>query len=73
LQRNYIVIIQDAAYSRLVYNSEPFSFLSIDGAMDIGIEVHGFSKLFNMTGWRMGFVAGNELIVKAFAMVKDSV
>jgi len=68
-----IVIIQDAAYSRLVYNSEPFSFLSIDGAMDIGIEVHGFSKLFNMTGWRMGFVAGNELIVKAFAMVKDSV
>ncbi len=68
-----IIIIQDAAYSMMVYNSDPISFLSVNGAMDVGVEVHSLSKLFNMTGWRLGFVAGNELIVKAFAMLKDNI
>lgn len=68
-----IVIIQDAAYIRLVYDSEPISILSIDGAMDVAVEVHSMSKLFNMTGWRMGFIAGNEYIVKAFSMLKDNI
>lgn len=72
-KENNIAIIQDAAYISLVYDTEPYSFLSIDGAMDVGVEVHSMSKLFNMTGWRMGFVAGNELIVKAFSMVKDNI
>ena len=40
--------------------------------MDVGIELHSMSKGFNMTGWRLGFVAGNELIVKAYADVKDN-
>lgn len=70
---NGLAIIQDAAYCRLVYNSKPFSFLEVDGAMDVGVEVHSMSKLFNMTGWRMGFVVGNESIVKAFAMLKDNI
>jgi len=69
-----IVIIQDAAYSQMIYNeTKPLSFLNIEGAMDVGVEVHSLSKLFNMTGWRMGFVVGNELIVKAFAMLKDNI
>lgn len=73
-KKHNIVIVQDAAYSQMVYGeAEPLSFLSVDGAMDVGIEVHSMSKLFNMTGWRMGFVAGNELIVKAFAMLKDNI
>lgn len=69
---NKIIVIQDAAYGALTYNSSPLSFLSIPGAKDVGVEVHSMSKAFNMTGWRMAFVAGNELIVKAFAMVKDN-
>ncbi len=68
-----IAIIQDAAYSKMVYNSRPLSFLSVDGALDVGIEVHSLSKLFNMTGWRLGFIAGNEHIIKAFAMLKDNI
>jgi LL-diaminopimelate aminotransferase len=68
-----IIVIQDAAYSMMVYNTDPISFLSVNGAMDVGIEVHSLSKLFNMTGWRLGFIAGNELIVKAFAMLKDNI
>ena len=48
------------------------SFLATPGAMDVGIELHSTSKNFNMTGWRCGFVAGNELLVKAYSDVKDN-
>ena len=40
--------------------------------MEVGIELHSTSKNFNMTGWRCGFVAGNELLVKAYGDVKDN-
>lgn len=46
--------------------------MSIPGAKEVGIEIHSLSKSFNMTGWRMAFVAGNELIIKGFANVKDN-
>ncbi len=69
---NGIVIIQDAAYTALTYNTKPLSFLSVPGAMEVGVEIHSLSKAFNMTGWRMAFVVGNELIVKAFGAVKDN-
>ncbi len=71
-KKNSVIIIQDAAYAALTYTGKPLSFLSIPGAKDVGIEVHSLSKAFNMTGWRLAFVAGNELIVKAFATVKDN-
>ena len=68
----HIVVVSDAAYSTLVFDGKPLSFLSIPGAMDVGIELHSLSKSFNMTGWRIGFCVGNELLVKAFASVKDN-
>ncbi len=71
-KQNSIIIVQDAAYAALTYNSKPASFLSLPGAKDVGIEIHSLSKAFNMTGWRIAFAAGNELIVKAFANVKDN-
>jgi len=37
-----------------------------------GVEVHSMSKGFDMIGWRMGFVAGHPLLVRAFADVKDN-
>ncbi len=39
---------------------------------DVGVEVHSMSKGWHMIGWRLGFVAGHELIVRAFADVKDN-
>lgn len=69
---NDIAVISDAAYIELTYGEEPLSFLSIDGAMEVGIEIHSLSKSYNMTGWRLGFVCGNEHLVKAFATVKDN-
>lgn len=69
---NELIVVQDAAYSALIFEGEPLSFLQIPGAKDVGVELHSHSKGFNMTGWRIGFVAGNPLIVKAYATVKDN-
>ena len=72
-KRNNIIVIHDAPYSALTYDGyKPLSFLSVKGAMDIGLEVHSLSKAFNMTGWRIGFVCGNSKAIKAFATVKDN-
>ena len=69
---NELIVVQDAAYSALVFEGEPLSFLQVPGAKDVGVELHSHSKGFNMTGWRIGFVTGNPLIVKAYATVKDN-
>lgn len=70
--KNNVVVVQDAAYAALAYDGKPLSFLSIPGAREVGVEIHSLSKSYNMTGWRMAFVAGNEKIVRAFATVKDN-
>lgn len=69
---NGLVVIHDAAYAALVFEGKPLSFLATPGAKEVGIELHSSSKTFNMTGWRCGFVAGNELLVKAYGDVKDN-
>jgi len=71
-KKHNIVVVHDAAYAALSYNGKPLSFLSIDGAKDVGVEIHSFSKAFNMTGWRLAFVAGNEKVISAFGHVKDN-
>ncbi len=70
--KNRIIIVQDAAHSMLSYQGLPTSFLQIDGAKEVGVEVHSMSKGFNMIGWRLGFVAGHAKIVQAYADVKDN-
>ncbi len=69
---NQIVVVQDAAHILLSYNAEPLSFLQIEGAREVGVEIHSMSKGFNMIGWRMAFVAGHPKLVQAFADVKDN-
>ncbi|HIO23745.1 MAG TPA: LL-diaminopimelate aminotransferase, partial [Nitrospinaceae bacterium] len=70
---NDVVVIQDAAYAALNFDEKPTSFLSTPGAMDVGVELHSLSKSYNMTGWRIAFVVGNELVVKGVAHVKDNI
>ena len=65
-------MIHDAAYAALVFEGRPLSFLATPGAKEVGVELHSASKTFNMTGWRCGFVAGNELLVRAYGDVKDN-
>ncbi|MEC9019545.1 MAG: aminotransferase class I/II-fold pyridoxal phosphate-dependent enzyme, partial [Nitrospinota bacterium] len=72
-KKHKITVMQDAAYAALTYDRKPESFLSVPGAMDVGVEFHSLSKAYNMTGWRIAFVVGNELIVKGIASVKDNI
>lgn len=72
-KENEVIVIHDAAYAALVFDDEkPLSFLSVPGAKEVGIELHSLSKSFNMTGWRIGFIAGNAKLVHALATVKDN-
>ena len=71
-KKNQIVVVSDCAYAALVFEGKPLSFLATPGAKEVGVELHSTSKSFNMTGWRCGFVAGNELLVKAYGDVKDN-
>jgi LL-diaminopimelate aminotransferase len=71
-KQHNLIVIHDAAYAALVFEGRPLSILTTPGASDVAVELHSMSKGFNMTGWRLGFVAGNELIVKAYADVKDN-
>ena len=70
--KHKLVIVSDAAYSALVFNGKPLSILSAPGAKEVVIELHSMSKAFNMTGWRLGFVCGNPLLVSAYGNVKDN-
>ncbi len=70
--RNQVVVVQDAAHIMLSFDQPPFSFLSVPGAKEVGVEVHSLSKGFDMIGWRLGWVCGHERIVQAFADVKDN-
>ncbi len=71
-QKYQIVVVNDAAHIMLTYGRKPLSFLQVDGAREVGVEVHSMSKTFHMIGWRLGFVAGHERIVRAFGDVKDN-
>lgn len=71
-KKNEIVVIQDAAHSMFSFRERPMSFLEVEGAKDVGVEVHSMSKGWHMIGWRLGWVCGNERIVHAFADVKDN-
>lgn len=70
---NNIIVIHDAAYVGLTFEGEkPLSFLSVDGAMDVGMELFSLSKSYNMTGWRMAFAVGHPKLIQAYATVKDN-
>jgi LL-diaminopimelate aminotransferase len=71
-KKNNLILIHDAAYAALVFEGKPLSILATPGAMDVAVELHSMSKAFNMTGWRLGWVVGNPLIVRAYADVKDN-
>ncbi len=72
-KENDIIVVSDEAYAALTFDDvKPLSFLSVEGAKEVGVAIQSLSKAYNMTGWRIAFIAGNELVVKGFATVKDN-
>jgi LL-diaminopimelate aminotransferase len=68
-----IIVASDVAYSEMFYEGEaPISFLSVDGAREVGIEFQSLSKTYNMTGWRIGFAVGNAELVQGLGKVKTN-
>ncbi len=65
LRDTNIVVLSDEIYSEMTYNGEKHvSIVEMDGMKERTILINGFSKTFAMTGWRLGFTAGPEPIIK---------
>ncbi len=73
-RKHDIVILSDNAYSEVYFEEEdrPISIMKIPGAKETSIEIHSFSKTFNMTGWRIGFVVGGKALIDAFLTLKSN-
>ena len=70
-RRHGVMIISDFAYGEINFDGYTApSFLSADGAKEIGVEFTTMSKSYNMAGWRVGFCCGNSEMVKALATIK---
>ena len=61
-----IIVCHDNAYSEVTFDGYVApSFLEVEGAKDVGVEVHSFSKSYNMAGWRIGWMCGNPRVIAA--------
>jgi LL-diaminopimelate aminotransferase len=66
-----LLLVSDNAYSEIAFDGyRPPSVLQYEGAREVAVEYHSLSKTFNMTGWRIGWVAGNKEAVQAVSKVK---
>ncbi len=72
-KKHQIIVCHDNAYSEIFYDGKKQpSFLEVPGAKDVGCEFHSLSKTFNMTGWRVGFVVGQEKVIEGLAQIKTN-
>ncbi|MBE6763734.1 MAG: aminotransferase class I/II-fold pyridoxal phosphate-dependent enzyme [Ruminococcaceae bacterium] len=66
------ILISDNAYSDILFDGrEGFSFLSLDGAADVGAEFFSLSKSFNVTGARISFLIGNKSVIEAMKLLRS--
>jgi LL-diaminopimelate aminotransferase len=68
-----LIVVHDNAYSEIAFDGyKPPSFLATEGAKDVGVEIFSLSKGWNMTGWRVGWVAGNADVVEQYRRLKTN-
>ncbi len=74
-KKHNLMLISDAAYCDMYFdeNKKPCSALEVEGAKDVTLEFHSFSKPYAMTGWRLGWVCGNKEAVGMFAKQKSTI
>ncbi|HIZ75396.1 MAG TPA: aminotransferase class I/II-fold pyridoxal phosphate-dependent enzyme, partial [Candidatus Mediterraneibacter stercoravium] len=73
-KENDIVILHDNAYSDITFTEKPGrSFLSFEGAKEVGVEFYSLSKSYNLTGARISFVVGNKEIVSKFRLLRSQI
>jgi L-glutamine---4-(methylsulfanyl)-2-oxobutanoate aminotransferase len=73
-ERNGAWILHDFAYGDLVFDDRrPQSFLAVEGARNVGVELFSMSKSYGMAGWRLGFALGNAELVHRIEVLQDHV
>jgi LL-diaminopimelate aminotransferase len=72
--RHDLLLAHDAAYTEITYDDYVApSVLEVDGAMEHAVEFHSLSKTYNMTGWRLGWVAGAPKAIEAIKRLKTNI
>lgn len=73
-KRYEIMILHDNAYSDIIYGGrEGKSFLSFEGAKEVGIEFYSLSKSYNLTGARISFAVGNPRMIEKFRGIRTQI
>jgi len=73
-KENDLLLVYDNAYSEVAFDGyRPPSIFEIEGGKEVSLEMHSFSKTYNMTGWRVGWAAGNPELIGALARIKSFV
>ncbi|MBU5468191.1 LL-diaminopimelate aminotransferase [Virgibacillus sp. MSJ-26] len=73
-KKHNLIIAHDAAYDLVTFdNYKSPSILQAPNAKDYAIEFGSLSKSFNMTGWRIGYVVGNEKVINSLATLKSNI
>jgi aminotransferase len=73
-ERTGAAVLHDFAYGDLVFDGrQPRSFLAVEGARDVGVELFSMSKSYGMAGWRLGFVLGDAELVSRIELLQDHV
>jgi LL-diaminopimelate aminotransferase len=72
-RRHDLIVVHDSSYSEIAFDGyRPPSFLAAAGAKEVGVEIFSLSKGWNMTGWRVAWVAGNAEIVDRYRHLKTN-
>ena len=64
-----LLVISDEIYGKLTYDGEHTCFSTLNGMKERTILLNGFSKAYAMTGWRIGYAAGNKDIIEAMMKI----
>ena len=73
-RENQIILCHDAPYSEIAFEGyRPPSLLQFAGGKEVGLEFHSVSKTYNMTGWRLGWIAGNADLIRALGQLKTNI
>ncbi|HLE56524.1 MAG TPA: pyridoxal phosphate-dependent aminotransferase [Rhodothermia bacterium] len=70
-EHEYLFVLSDEIYERIVFGVEHVCFASLPGMWEKTITVNGFSKAFAMTGWRLGYMAAPEPVIRAAKKIQS--
>lgn len=72
-KQHNVLILHDAAYSEYYFTGDrPISFLSVDGAKEVGLEINSLSKSFSLAGARIAYFIGNKEAIQILRQLKSN-